>query len=200
MTVKRDAGHGVRKRLTRRDWTAEALLALADGGLKAVAIEPLAARLGATKGSAYHHFPNRDALVVAMLERWETEHTEAVITAVQDEPDPLRRLRLLIATVISEDGADASVELALLAAADDPLVAPVLHRVTERRVDYIAAVVGELGFARPKARRRALMAYSAYLGHAQLRRMAGDMLPGSRAAQRVYLDEMVALLSEGLGE
>ncbi|SDM90491.1 TetR/AcrR family transcriptional regulator [Allokutzneria albata] len=195
MVGKRDVAP--RKRLGRRDWTAAALTALDEGGLRAVAIEPLAARLGATKGSAYHHFPNRDALVAAMLERWEDEHTDAVISAVRDEPDPLRRLRLLITKVITEDE-DPSIELALLAAADDPLVAPVLRRVTERRVDYIAEIVAELGLSPAKARRRALVAYSTYIGHTQLVRMNASMLPETRAAQRVYLDEMVDVLSAGL--
>ncbi|MCP3797746.1 TetR/AcrR family transcriptional regulator [Allokutzneria sp. A3M-2-11 16] len=195
MVVERDVAP--RKRLGRQDWTAAALRALGEGGLRAVAIEPLAARLGATKGSAYHHFPNRDALVAAMLERWEDEHTDAVITAVRDEPDPLRRLRLLITKVITEDE-DPSIELALLAAADDPLVAPVLRRVTERRVDYIAEIVAELGLSPAKARRRALVAYSTYVGHTQLARMSASMFPETRAAQRVYLDEMVDVLSSGL--
>ncbi|WP_246843511.1 TetR/AcrR family transcriptional regulator [Allokutzneria sp. NRRL B-24872] len=193
--MKRDVAP--RKRLGRQDWTAAALLALGEGGLRAVAIEPLAVRLGATKGSAYHHFPNRDALVAATLERWAAEHTEAVIAAVRDEPDPLRRLRLLITKVITEDE-DASIELAVLAAGDDPLVAPVLRRVTERRVDYIAEIAREIGFSPAKARRRALVVYSTYLGHAQLVRMSPAVLPETRAAQRVYLDEMVEVLSAGL--
>ena len=72
----------VRSRLSRDDWTAAALRALAAGGLAAVAIEPLAAALGATKGSGYWHFANRAALVSATLERWEHDNTAAVIAQV----------------------------------------------------------------------------------------------------------------------
>jgi AcrR family transcriptional regulator len=40
-------------------------VALARGGVSAVAVEPLAAELGVTKGSFYSYFPHRDALVAA---------------------------------------------------------------------------------------------------------------------------------------
>ena len=52
-----------RRRLTREDWVAEATEVLATRGLSAVAVEPLAERLGVTKGSFYAHFANRDELV-----------------------------------------------------------------------------------------------------------------------------------------
>src|SRR6476659_2572674 len=98
------------RRLTRDDWITAALAAIADGGLAAVGVEPLAARLGATKGSFYWHFAGRDALVAAALSRWERTDTEDVITAIEAEPDLAARLRLLLGHAL--DGG-ARVELAL---------------------------------------------------------------------------------------
>src|SRR5829696_7253917 len=49
--------------LSRRAWTHAALEAIAEGGLAAVAVAPLAIRLGATKGSFYWHFASRESLV-----------------------------------------------------------------------------------------------------------------------------------------
>ena len=60
-----------RRSLGADDWIDAATAVLVEDGVAAVAVEPLAARLGATKGSFYHHFPNRDALITAALERWE---------------------------------------------------------------------------------------------------------------------------------
>ena len=40
-----------------------AFRALARGGVEAIAVEPIAAELGTTKGSFYWHFKNRDSLV-----------------------------------------------------------------------------------------------------------------------------------------
>ena len=43
-------------RLSARDWTDAALEAMAEQGTAGVNVEQLARRLGATKGSFYHHF------------------------------------------------------------------------------------------------------------------------------------------------
>lgn len=180
-------------RRTKADWTAAALEALREGGLAAVAIEPLAKRLGATKGSAYWHFANREELLRATLERWELERTEGVIDIVEAEPDPVRRLRKLLGYVLaSPDG--LAVELALLAAPDDPIVKPVQRRVTDRRIDYVATIFTELGFRRAEARRRAALAYAAYVGYAQLARATPDAWPKTKPAQRAYIESTVALL------
>src|SRR5687768_15861387 len=81
--------------LTPHDWARAALEAMAEGGLAAVAVEPLAVRLGATKGSFYWHFRDRAALVDAALLLWEIEDTEAVIAALDELPDPMERMRTL---------------------------------------------------------------------------------------------------------
>jgi AcrR family transcriptional regulator len=195
--VRRGDGKRTAPRLTVDDWTSAALDALAGGGLAAVAVEPLAARLGATKGSFYWHFANRDALIEAAVLRWEREHTEAVIRHVDAEPDPLARLRLLIglvleSTVVQDDG---SVELAMLATADHPHVAPVLARVTERRVAYTAGLFAALGWPAEEARRRGLLAVTAYLGYAQMAHVAPGTLPAAEADRHRYVDQTVRLLT-----
>ena len=179
-----------RTRLNRDDWTAAALVALAEGGVAAVAIEPLAARLGTTKGSAYWHFPTRDELLRATLDRWEHRHTGAVIALMDTETDPARRLSRLLASVV-EPAHAPSIELALVASADIPAVADALARVAARRVAYLADQFGALGFAPDEADRRALLAYSAYLGYGQLTRTAPASTPQS-------LDERRAMLATSL--
>lgn len=184
-------------RLTAADWTAAALEAMARGGLAAVAVEPLATRLGATKGSFYWHFANRDALIEAALQRWETDHTDAVIALVEAEPDPAAKLRTLIATVIESTAlphAD-SIELAMLATADHPYVAPVLTRVTQRRLAYTARLFEDLGLPAEEAGHRALLAVSAYLGHAQLAHATPQAVPETAQDRRRYIDRFIALVT-----
>jgi len=53
--------------LSVEQWRSAALQALAEGGLRAVAIESLARSLGVTKGSGYWHFENRAALLRAAV-------------------------------------------------------------------------------------------------------------------------------------
>ena len=181
-------------RLTPDDWADAALKAIGRGGLAAVAVEPLAASLGATKGSFYWHFRSRDALVEAALARWEAGHTDAVIRVVQEQPDPLSRLRTLLALVLESTGSDP-IELAVLATADHPLVAPVLTRVTERRVAYTSGLFEELGFAPKDARHRGLLGVTAYLGLAQLAHATPGVVHHTAAARRDYLDLMVRVMT-----
>jgi AcrR family transcriptional regulator len=184
-----------RTRLTAQAWAAAALDAIGEGGLTAVAVEPIAARLGATKGSFYWHFANRDALVSAALSRWEERHTGRVIAEVEAAAtDPVQRLRVLFTTVTGHARADA-VELGLLSAADHPLVGPVVERVAARRIAYLVALFTAIGFPAAEAKRRGLWAYSTYLGNLQLAGRMPGLLPTGKAAAR-YLDSIVeALLS-----
>ena len=188
------------KRLSRDDWVQAALEAIAEAGLAAVAIVPLATRLGATKGSFYWHFSKREELVEAALAEWEHSHTAAVIAEIEaaSAQGPLIQLRLLFKRV-TELAARDRIELALLATADHPTVGPVLDRVTRRRIDFAARLFRRLGIQRAEARRRALLAYSTYLGHAQLLHATPHLLPRTQAARRAYLDDVLAALTAPLG-
>src|SRR5947209_5179947 len=133
--------------LAASDWIAAAMDAIVKGGVATVAIEPLAVRLGATKGSFYHHFPNRDALIVAALEEWERSQTEAVIERLELIPDPRERLRAVLAAAFA-DRAGGVRDAALLASATHPLVRPIVKRVTDRRLRYFAQMYVGLGLPR----------------------------------------------------
>ncbi|TWF76745.1 TetR family transcriptional regulator [Pseudonocardia hierapolitana] len=185
-----------RKRLTARDWTSAALEALARGGVAAVAVEPIAASLGTTKGSFYWHFDSRDALLQAALLEWERTETDDVITLVETEPDVPRRLRMLLAVALGAgiERPASSVELALQPSADHPLVAPVLARITARRLDYLSRMFGELGFPPDEARQRSLLAYTAYLGHAQLAHATPDAAP-TGAGIPAYIESVIDTLT-----
>ena len=183
------------RRLTRDDWITAALAAIADGGLAAVGVEPLAARLGATKGSFYWHFENRDALLEAAIGRWEKETTTDVVAEIIAADDaPASQFRRLIAGVIKRAEQDR-VGPALLASAAHPAVAPALERVTAARLNLIATVFRRLGFPQAEARRRALLAYSAYLGHGQLAHSTPGVLPVTRAGRRAYLSDAIRALT-----
>jgi AcrR family transcriptional regulator len=183
------------RRLSRDDWIDAALTAIADGGLAAVSVEPLAARLGATKGSFYWHFENRDALLEAAISRWEKETTTDVVAEITGAHDaPASQFRRLVAGVIERAEQDR-VGPALLASAAHPAVAPALERVTAARLDLITMVFRRLGFAQAQARRRALLAYSSYLGHGQLAHSTPGVLPATKAGRRAYLDDAIRALT-----
>lgn len=189
--------NGKRQSLTAADWTSAALDALARGGLAAVAVEPLAKSLGTTKGSFYWHFADRNALIEAALERWEQRDTDLVIAAVQQAPDVATRLGSLLRlafTAARGDSGAGSVELALQANATDPLVAATLARVTTRRLAYLTSLFTELGLSRARARDRGLLAYTAFLGHAQLAHSTPELVPVGRAFT-THVDRVVETLT-----
>jgi AcrR family transcriptional regulator len=184
-----------RNRLHRQTWVQTALDAIAEGGLAAVAVVPLAKQLGVTKGSFYWHFASREALVEAALTEWEQSHTAAVIAEIEaTSDDPLQQLRLLFKRV-TELAARDRIELALLANADHPTVQPVLDRVTRRRIEFAAGLFQRFGLSLAQAKRRALLAYSAYLGHAQLLHATPQLLPRAQTAKRAYLNDVLVALT-----
>ncbi|HEX2355422.1 MAG TPA: TetR/AcrR family transcriptional regulator [Micromonosporaceae bacterium] len=184
-----------KRRLTAADWARAALDAIGEQGLAGVSVEPLAARLGATKGSFYWHFPNRNALVSAALALWDDTHTEGIIRAVEDEHDPGAKLRALFIGVTLSPL--APIEVNLLAAADHPLVTPVMRRAVTRRIGYVTSLFTALGFEPADARRRAVLAYSAYLGHMEIVVRMRDTLPPRGPGLDAYLDTVLATLSAG---
>lgn len=186
-----------RTSLTAEDWSAAALAALERNGLAAVAVEPIAKTLGATKGSFYWHFTGRDDLIAAALELWERRDTEGVIVAVDRAAEGADRLRLLLRIVfraVAETPGAGAIELALQPHASHPMVAPVLARVTERRMHTLESLFAEQGLSPVQARDRALLAYTAYLGHAQLAHATPDRLP-TGAAFTKYVDRIVEALA-----
>src|SRR4051794_41398282 len=79
--------------LDRERWEAAALDAFEAGGLRAVAVEPLARALGVTKGSFYWHFKDRRARAGGVGPRPEGRHG-APPAGAAGRPDgtPLRHL------------------------------------------------------------------------------------------------------------
>jgi AcrR family transcriptional regulator len=182
-----------RRRLGRGDWAAAALVAIREGGIGAVVIEGLAERLGATKGSFYWHFKDRDELIEAALERWEREETDQVIERLRATEDPAARLRRLFELAFG-DHPGGDIDVVLLADAANPLVAPVLRRVTQRRLDFLTIAFSDLGVAQESARYHALAAYTAYVGYFELRRAAPAATPTGLHA-REYLDHLLRTLT-----
>ncbi len=173
-----------------------ALDAMAERGLAGVAVEPLARRLGVTKGSFYSHFSSRDELIEASLESWERSHAEEHIERLQAIGDPAERLAtvLRMAAEFSQSGAP-SVHGRLMGELDDPRVRAAVARVNGARVDRLAETFRELGLSERAARHRARIAYATYVGLLQMSREA----PDSRMKDR-ELEQFLAELRRALIE
>jgi AcrR family transcriptional regulator len=157
------------RRVTREEWLFAAVSALADGGIGAVAVEPLARRLGVTKGSFYNYFDGLEAFWGVLLGFWEDQATESIIRELDAIAEPRRRLEQLFSRSW-DDIEHLKAEAALMGAAvaGDARVRPAYLRVNRRRLDYVRALYRELGLDATAAERWAATAYGAYLGTLQL--------------------------------
>jgi len=158
---------GDRGRLSANAWVEAALDLIAEQGVAALAVEPLARRLGVTKGSFYWHFASRDALLEAALRRWETRDQEGLIREADRIADPRERLVDLFWRT-SREMRTHVIYSALLKALDHPSVRPVMQRLSQRRIQYLALAFRALGLGRRDALNRARLAYAAYVGFLQL--------------------------------
>ena len=153
---------------TRDDWISAALAALAEGGIEAVKVERLAARLGVSKGSFYWHFKDRPALLAALLDLWDGNFTQQLIDEAAGLPTPAARLRKVaeLALAATMEGVDsARAEAAVQAwATTDEAAAKRLRGVEEVRIDYIAGELEAAGMPGAQARSMGKALYMALLG------------------------------------
>jgi AcrR family transcriptional regulator len=155
--------------LSAEDWEREALELIAEQGVQALAVEPLARRMGITKGSFYWHFPSRESLLEQALNRWEEHDSRNLNTALGEIDHPRDRLVSFFRHVVQEK-LTHEVYSELCAAAGHLQVEPVLERVAERRMQHLSAAFEELGLDPVVARNQARLTYSVYLGFLQLQK------------------------------
>ena len=165
--VSKSTTQAPRPRLGRAAWIQEALEVLGETGIEAVGVEPLAKRLGVSKGSFYWHFEDRDELLVAMLDAWRQIATRAVIDLVDhlsDEPDQRIRDLLGLVTRRAEDR-ELWVEIGLRDwARRDRRARAAVESTDAERIGYIERLLVELGLAEEDAEARAFLIYSYILG------------------------------------
>ena len=84
------------KRLETGRRVLEAALALMrEDGLKALQIRTIASKAGYSVGSVYKHYPDIDALIIAVNGVTLTQMNELLLQSMQQSDDPLERLKLL---------------------------------------------------------------------------------------------------------
>ena len=185
-----------KKTLNIDNWATAALEAIAEGGVEMVAVEPLARRLGVTKGSFYWHFQNREALLYAAVALWEGQETEGMLARIGEELDPRRRIQRVFTKVDASPRASQLYFALAAAATKDRHIAEVVERVSRRRLNYLEECYIALGMDKAAAHRWATTAYSVYLGILQVRRDLPDALPEDPQSSEYqqYMAHMFATL------
>ncbi len=150
-------------RLTREDWLALGLMALADNGPEALTIDALCLRADRSKGSFYHHFESISAYRERLVAFWRERDTEEIIrlSSVQRETtgqlDELNRMTSHL---------DMRLEQAMRRlGAQDPSVARVIREVDRRRTGFLVQLHVATGdFAPDDAELLARVSYAAFVG------------------------------------
>jgi AcrR family transcriptional regulator len=155
-------------RLGRAEWIEAALDALARDGAAGLRVEPLAKRLGVTKGSFYWHFKDRDALRDAALEAW----ADGRIAAIRRQTEGIEPRAALLALVDiymrAPNPKGLAVELAIRGLARASAgAARAVETVDGERLARVAALFAGLGSDDADA--RALLFYAFLFGQSLLR-------------------------------
>lgn len=174
-------------RLGPEAWVTEAFAVLPTQGIEGVRVEPIAQRLGVTKGSFYWHFADRRALLDAVLDRWEREATAAVIDRVEAAAtSPKARLRKLIELTARLDET-AAVEQALRAwGSTDRSARRRLSRVDQQREAYVCSLLEAAGLPPARAVIRARLFYLTLIGEFSWVSLGGT--PSTKALWRELFD------------
>ena len=180
-----------RRTLTRADWIGTAVEALARDGLRAVAVEPLAERLGATKGSFYWHFRDRNALLQAAVEHWETTVIDESIARLDEIADPIERHTATV-EMLNASPKDVKIFLVLLWNADHPVIGPAVDRIVRKRMAYSQRLREQAGLSTPQAERSTLHADSVWLGLQLLRQAVPGLVPDGVTGENLsdYVSEI----------
>jgi len=157
-------------RLDTAAWIEAALGALADGGLEAVRVEPLAKALAVTKGSFYWHFADRRALIDAMLTSWSDGRIAAIRQQSGGAGTPDMRLRHLAELYTRHANMRGlAIELSIRALArSDSRAADAVRAVDSERLKQVAQLFGALGWTASDAQARAVLFYSYLFGESLL--------------------------------
>jgi len=176
------------QRLGKADYFETGMQLLAEGGINAVTIANVCARLHVTKGSFYHHFESGPAFHAELLANYEEEYAQRRIQAVDAIADPASRLQALLERGVERDH---EAESALRAwSRTDPVAAEVMQRVDAVRARYLTDFLVAQGVSDGDARVQADISLALVAGAQAMSRIV------DRRKLHAMLSENVRRISE----
>ena len=177
-------------KMLKNDWLALGLELLVEAGVAQVKIDPLCQRAGATKGSFYHHFKNRDVFLTELLSYWREHYSQKLIDKVQNLPEWQQRRNRLLDLI--DDEALAIESAVRHWAWQDELAKLAVQEADQIRLDYLA---GQCALLLPESKQDKVgllagILYWTLVGCVQ----AGDQVSRSQWRQ---MDDLMAEMIEG---
>ncbi|WP_299927593.1 TetR/AcrR family transcriptional regulator [uncultured Pelagimonas sp.] len=148
-------------------WLDAAYDMLTESGVDAVKVMPLAKKLGLSRTSFYWHFKDRDALLDAMIQRWEDKNTGNLIARTQAYAETLTEAMFnLFDCWLDERLFDAKLDLAIRNwARNDPALQLRLDKADAARAKAIKAMFERFGFSPQQAQARAMTVIYTQIGY-----------------------------------
>lgn len=155
------------RRIGREAWVLAARDALIEGGVEAIKIEKLAHKLSAERGSFYHHFKNREALLGELLQDWEDRNTRAYQEAIENnEHRGEAELTYINNMWLEEKNFNAQYDMAVREwARRSDAVANVVKNADKKRIKVLETIFQDLGYEGENALVRAQVAYFHQIGY-----------------------------------
>lgn len=174
-----------RSLLSRQDWIDAGQELLRSGGITAVKLSPLLARLGVTSGSFYHHFSDFGAFLDALADAYGTVHLERIASAIESD-DPSERIREMRRLMEAWAAPDLDRAMRVWATSNDRAAAAV-RRLDGQLLTILETSLQEVGFSDEEARLRALLMFAAGAGRALIFPPWEDDPDAPRAALELLL-------------
>ena len=153
-------------RQSKDDYYRTALELLAEGGVDALTMVNLCARLGVTTGSFYAHFGGIKEFHTAFLEQWADGRVYALKEQVEKTTDPLERIDVLRRIAVS---VNHEAESAIRGwARTNPIVADYQRRVDVARESVLTQAFVDIGIDKNEARVLARIGLTILVGTQQI--------------------------------
>lgn len=152
-------------------WLDAAYQMLVEGGVDAVKVMPLAARLGLSRTSFYWHFADREALLAGLVARWQSRNTANLVARTQAQAGSIAEAMLKVTDLwITPDLFDSRMEFAIRTwALTDAALAATLQAVDEDRIKALTAMFETFSYPPQEARIRAQTVYLTQVGYIAMR-------------------------------
>jgi AcrR family transcriptional regulator len=153
-------------RQSKDDYHRTALELLAEGGVDALTMTNLCARLGVTTGSFYAHFGGIREFHAAFLEQWADGRVYALKEQVEKTTEPLERIEMLRHIAVS---VNHEAESAIRGwARTNPIVADYQRRVDAARETVLTQAFLDIGIDKQEARVLARIGLTILVGTQQI--------------------------------
>ncbi|WP_372887402.1 TetR/AcrR family transcriptional regulator [Shimia sp.] len=159
--------NGQKKRDSEAAWLAAAYDILTESGVEAVKVMPLAKRLGLSRSGFYWHFRDRDALLEAMVTRWEEKNTGNLVARCEAFADSIvEAVFNLFDCWLDADLFDARLDLAIRNwARNDADLQGRLDRADRLRCEALTAMFLRYDYTPEQAHTRAMTAIYTQIGY-----------------------------------